>query len=73
LIADINKFGRENYTFEILAFAATKGQVNFLECFFQMRENVIADENYYNEAIGSGQFRGVKFDDAFKELLKGLN
>jgi hypothetical protein len=72
LLEDINRFGRENYQFEILAFAGTKGQVNFLECFFQMRENVLADDSYYNDAIGSGQFRGVKFDDGFKALLKEL-
>lgn len=72
LLEDINKNGKENYTFEILAFANTKGQVNFLECFFQMRANVLADELYYNDAIGSGQFRGVKFDEEFKTMLKGL-
>jgi hypothetical protein len=70
LLEDIDKNGKENYTFEILAFASTKGQVNFLECFFQMRANVLGDDSYYNDAIGSGQFRGVRFDENFKRQLK---
>lgn len=72
LLEDIKKYGKENFTFEILSFAKTKGQVNFLECFFQMRANVLGDDTYYNDAIGSGQFRGVKFDEDFKNMLKGL-
>lgn len=72
LLEDIKRLGSENFEFEILAFAQTKGQVNFLECYFQMRANVLGDDSYYNDAIGSGQFRGVKFDQAFKDMLKVL-
>lgn len=69
LLEDIKKNGSDKYEFEILAFASTKGQVNFLECFFQMRANVLGDDSYYNDAIGSGQFRGVRLDEDFKKLL----
>ena len=72
LLEDIKRFGAENYRFEILSFSTTKGQVNFLECFFQMRANVLGDDAYYNDAIGSGQFRGVRFDDDFKNMLKEI-
>ncbi len=72
LLEDIKIQGRENYEFEILSFATTKGQVNFLECFFQMRANVLGDDSYYNDAIGSGQFRGVRFDEDFKNMLRNL-
>lgn len=72
LLEDIQRNGRDNYEFEILAFATTKGQINFLECFFQMRANVLGDDSYYNDAIGSGQFRGVRFDDNFKKMLREL-
>lgn len=73
LLEDIAKYGKSAFTFEICSFAKTKGQVNFLECFFQMRANVLGDDSYYNDAIGSGQFRGVKFDGEFKDLLRGIN
>jgi hypothetical protein len=66
----ISKLGKESFRFEILAFAPTRGTTNFLECFFQMRANVLAEDSYFNEAIGSGQFRGVRFDSDFKKLLK---
>lgn len=72
LLEDIKRLGSENFEFEILAFAQTKGQVNFLECYFQMRANVLGDDSYYNDAIGSGQFRGVKFDQAFKDFLRSV-
>lgn len=72
LLEDIARFGQDKYEFEILAFAKTKGQVNFLECFFQMRANVLGDDSYYNDAIGSGQFRGVRLDEDFKSMLREL-
>lgn len=64
--------GRDKFKFEILAFGFTKGQVNFLECLVQMKCDVLTDPAYYNDAIGSGQFRGVKFTDEFKVILKQL-
>lgn len=73
LLEEIAKLGKENFKFEILAFATTKGQVNFLECFFQMRANVLGDDSYFNDAIGSGQFRGVKFDEDFKNMLRNFS
>ena len=68
----IERLGRENFKFEILMFCQTKGQTNFAECLFQMRANVLGDDSYFNDAIGSGQFRGVKFDQAFKNQLREL-
>lgn len=70
LLEDIKRFGSENYSFEILSFANTKGQVNMLECMAQFNANVLGDDSYYNDAIGSGQFRGVKIDEEFKEILR---
>jgi len=72
LIDQIQKLGKEAFKFEILAFTTTKGQCNFLECFFQMRANVLGDDSYFNEAIGSGQFRGIRFDSEFKKMLKEI-
>lgn len=70
---DIAKYGKENFKFEILAFANTKGQVNALEVICQIKADVMADPTYYNDAVGSGQFRGVKFDESFKATLRELN
>lgn len=72
LLEEISKLGKDKFKFEILGFGNTRGQVNFMECWMQMRYNVIANDNYYNDAIGSGQFRGVKFTDEFKQILKEL-
>lgn len=68
----IAKNGIDKFKFEIIAFGNTKGQVNFLECLIQMKCDVLTDPLYYNDAIGSGQFRGVKFDTVFLESLKQL-
>ena len=72
LNAQIEKLGKEAFKFEILEFSKTKGQCNFLEVFFQMRANVLGDDSYFNDAVGSGMFRGVKFDNDFKKLLSEI-
>jgi hypothetical protein len=68
----IQKLGKDKFKFEILCFCFTKGQVNFAEEFAQMRAGVIFDDSYFNEAIGSGSFRGVKFTSEFKIVLKEI-
>jgi len=72
LIADIEKFGKENYQFEIICFGFTKGQVNFAEEFIQMKAGVIFDDDYFNESVGPGRYRGIRFTDEFKKLLKNI-
>jgi len=68
----IEKLGKENFRFEILEFFQTKGQCNMAEAIIQIQFNVMIDNSYFNEAIGSGLFRGVKLDDNFKNLLKEI-
>lgn len=70
---EIEKRGREKFKFEIISFGFTRGQVNFLECLIQMKCDVLTDPNYYNDAIGSGQFRGVKITEEFKEVIQESN
>lgn len=72
LLEDISKNGKENYTFEILAFGYTKGQVNTMEVWAQIKYGVMIDPLFYNDAVGSGQFRGVKWTDEFKDILRKL-
>lgn len=72
LIADIEKFGKENYQFEIICFGFTKGQVNTLEMIAQIKADVMIDDSYYNDAVGSGHFRGVKFTDQLKDIIRDI-
>lgn len=68
----ISKLGKESFRFEILCFCATKGQCNFAEVFSQFRAGVLIDDSYFNEAIGSGQFRGIRLDSEFIKMLKEI-
>ena len=73
LLEEIEKKGKDKFKFEILAFGFTKGQVNFLEEFCQMRAGVIFNDSYYNDSIGARGFIGVKFTDEFKFVLREIN
>lgn len=70
LLADIKAIGKENFTFEILAFAETKGQINYLEMYYQFVHHALLDSNYYNDAIGSNKFSTIKDPEKLLELLK---
>lgn len=72
LLDDIEKHGKSNYKFEILSWGFTKGQVNSLEIICQIKANVMIDDSYYNDAVGSGMFRGVKFTNEFKDIIKAI-
>lgn len=65
----INKTGISKFKFEILAFGYTKGQVNYLEENIQHRLQVIIDDTYYNDCIGSRKWLSVKFNDKQKQQL----
>lgn len=68
----ISKLGKDKFRFEILCFCSTKGQTNFCEVFAQFRAGVLIDDSYFNEAIGSGQFRGIRLDSEFKNVLREI-
>jgi len=69
LLEDIKRFGKENFEFEIICFCPTKGQTNLCEIIYQIKCDVLTDDTYYNNSIGSGQFRNVKITSEFKELI----
>ena len=69
----IELLGKERFRFEILCLCPTKGTTNFAEEFCQMRAGVIFDDSYYNDSIGARGFIGVKFNDEFKEILRGID
>ena len=73
LLDEIKKVGKEHYKFEILAWAYTKGQLSFLEEMLQHKLNVLCDDSYYNDSIGSRRFVGVKFDEQFLNILKEID
>ena len=66
---DIENLGKNNFRFEILIMGETKGQVNYLEENIQHRLQVIIDDTYYNDCIGSRKWLSVKFNDKQKQQL----
>jgi len=68
---DIKELGKDNFTFEILLCAKTKGQCNYLEENLQHKMNVLLDPLFYNDSIGSRKFIGVKLTPEFiNEVLE---
>lgn len=66
---DIKLLGKENSYFEILYFAETKGQINYIEVNLQHKKDVILREDYYNDAIGSKDFVALRGNESLKKLL----
>ena len=64
--------GREGFKFEILILCQTKGQQGYAEEYFQFLYHALPDKYFVNNAIGSGKFRGVRFDDDFLNELKSM-
>lgn len=48
---DIEKYGKENFTREVLEICGSKWEVAYAELYHQMKENVIFRDDYYNEII----------------------
>ena len=69
---DIAKLTKKNFKFEIVAFGSTKGQVNFLEEVIQIKRNVLVDDSYYNDSVGSRRFVNVKITPELKDIMLGL-
>lgn len=70
---DIEKLGKDNFKFEILALGYTKGQVNFLEETLQHKLNVILADKFYNDSISSRRFINMKIEDRFRTELEKLD
>lgn len=51
LLADIDKYGKENFTRKILMLCESRGNTNYWEAKFQFDNNVLLDDNYYNDWI----------------------
>ena len=51
LLSDIDKYGKENFTRKILMLCESRGNTNYWEAKFLFDNNVLLDDNYYNEWI----------------------
>jgi hypothetical protein len=49
--ADIIKYGKENFTFEIVRWCYSKSQLAYFEAKLQFEHDVLLNENYYNGII----------------------
>jgi hypothetical protein len=66
---DIDRLGKDSFRFEILYFAETKGQINYIEVNLQHKHDVILRSDYYNDAIGSKDFIALRNNEKLKEML----
>lgn len=69
---DVEFFGKENFSYEVLAIGYTKGQCNYLEENVQHRLNVVIDGNTYNDSVGSGKWMNMIVDENLKDALKNI-
>lgn len=51
LLSDIDKYGVENFSRKILKLCESRGNTNYWEAKFQFDNNVLLDDNYYNDWI----------------------
>lgn len=64
LLADIEQLGRVNFTREIIHLCNSRGETNYMEAYYQFKENVLLRENNYNGIIqlklGSNSVKDIK-------------
>lgn len=70
LLTDIIEHGVHNFSFNIIAFGYTRGQVNYLEEYIQFMTNCVLSQDYYNNSIGS---RGYIAMNNNQDLLNIVN
>ena len=51
LIEDIEQLGKEKFTREIIHLCSSRGETNYLEAYYQFKEDVLLRENNYNGII----------------------
>jgi len=61
---DVESLGKENFTREIIHLCNTRGETNYMEAYYQFKENVLLRENNYNGIIqlklGSNSVKDLK-------------
>jgi hypothetical protein len=72
LLNDISVLGKSYFTFEVLGWAFSQGQLSYLEEYVQFRTNAILDESYYNDSIGARGYIGLKKEDRFLQQVLSI-
>ena len=70
---DINKIGKEQFDFQILKFVYSKSELKFEELMYQLMNNVLFRDDFYNGIINVrlGKPKDMtKIDDFSRYLLK---
>lgn len=72
LNGDIERHGKENFKFEILAIGYTKGQVNYCEELVQYKTNALIDPKYLNNSIGSRRYLNMQITERFRDSIDNM-
>jgi hypothetical protein len=51
LLSDVEKYGKDNFKREIIILCKSKFELSYFELLEQIKNNVLLDDNYYNEII----------------------
>ena len=81
LNADIEKIGKEHFTFEVIAEYKNKRSLRYYEAYYQMKWDVLTaviegtdEPAYYNSYVGGKFYRPIEsYDDVFKQKLREAN
>jgi len=65
----INKYGKDNFSREIIAIAYSKEELNKLEIEFIKNHNAVGDSNYYNIGYGGGSPSGLRHSTESKNKM----
>jgi len=68
--SDIKELGKDKFTFEIITYARTKAQINYLEMFMQFITHSIIKNDYYNDTIGSNKFTTMILTGLHESICK---
>ena len=72
---DIERLGKENFKFQIIDFAFSKSHLKLLELLYQLANNVLFRDDFYNGIINVrlGKIKDFKGIDDFQKFLIKIN
>ena len=70
LIADVEKYGEDKFTREILFYCPSRGVASYLEAKEQFERKVLEVDNYYNGIINVRIGRSKILKESLKKMLK---
>ena len=70
LTQDIENLGKDKFTREIIHLCKARGETNYMEAYYQFKENVLLRDNNYNGIInirlGIGSVKNILIEDLTK-------